>query len=192
MRRALLSMIFLASLTVPSLAQDAPSFDVSALMERLPDKTLKSLRRAPDRFIEEAAVLIVGFGVDAGLNLAGIDRYIALERARTRARETAQLMRADLDNNQVISRAEVEVLIATQSATLRGRILLGFRGADTDKDDTVSAAELRSFAQSRALARLSAEDAAILRAYIGFDLDRDGYVTLDEVILVVQAFQSEA
>ncbi len=192
MRRVLLSLILLAGMTVPSLAQDAPSFDVSALMERLPDKTLKSLRRAPDRFIEEAAELIVGFGADAGLNLAGIDRYIALERARTRAREVAQLMRADLDNNQVISRAEVEALIATQSATSRGRILLGFRGADTDKNDTVSTAELRSFAQSRALARLSVEDAAILRAFMGFDLDHDRYVTLDEVILVVQAFQQGA
>lgn len=192
MRRVLLSFILLAGMTAPSLAQDVPPFDVSALMERLPDKTLKSLRRAPDRFIEEAAELIVGFGGDAGLNLAGIDRYIALERARTRAREIAQLMRADLDNDQMISRAEVEALIATQSATLRGRILLGFRGADADTDDTVSVAELRSFAQSRAMAWLSVEDAAVLRSFMGFDLDHDRYVTLDEVILVVQAFQAEA
>ena len=56
----------------------------------------------------------------------------------------------------------------------------------------VSQQKLHNFSQLRALDRLSEEDAVRLRGFMAFDLDGDGLVKGDEVILVVQAFRPEA
>lgn len=189
----LLATMFLMAVGPVQEADPIPSsrFDVSGLVETLPDKTLKKLQKAPDRFIESAAGLILGFGTDGGIDLAGIDRSIAMERARVRAREMRRLMTADLDNDGAVTRAEIGALVAAERAGARGRLFLAHRAADLDGDGRVSAAELRAHAQARAMQALSESDAAHLRAFMGFDLDADGQVTLDEVIVVVQAFRQE-
>ena len=114
-------------------------------MQNLPERTLKALRKAPDKFIEDAVTLILGYGSEAGIGLAGIEQSIAMDRAYVRAREMRRLMVADLDNDYAVSLAEIRVLIAAERAGGRGRLLLGFQAADQDSNDVVSQQELRGF-----------------------------------------------
>jgi len=197
MRRFFILVSVVAGFSGAVDAQNAPpisssQFDVSELMQTLPERTLKTLRKAPDKFIEDAVTLILGYGSEAGIDLAGIEQSIAMDRAYVRAREMRRLMVADLDNDYAVSLAEIRVLISAERAGGRGRLLLGFQAADQDNNNVVSQQELRNFSQIRALDRLSEEDAARLRGFMAFDLDRDGLVQVEEVISVVQAFRPEA
>ncbi|HEX9859463.1 MAG TPA: hypothetical protein VGA75_13975 [Paracoccaceae bacterium] len=163
----------------------------AGLMQGLPGKTVKKLRDAPERFITEAAGLILGHGGARGIDAAGIERFIALERAGHRAREMRRLLLADLDNDGAVTGAEVAVLAAAVSAGERGRLQMGHRAADADRDGAISMAELRAHAQARALEQLSDADAELLRGFIGFDLDGDGFVSVEEVTRVAQALKQE-
>lgn len=61
----------------PAVAQDrlpysSRDFDISELVQTLPDKTLKKLRDQPVRFIEAATELILGFGGQTALILLAL------------------------------------------------------------------------------------------------------------------------
>ncbi|WP_456389541.1 hypothetical protein [Profundibacter sp.] len=170
----------------------AQNVDISRLMANLPERTIKELQRKPEKFIEDAAVLIMGFGGEAGIDLAGINASINLDRAWVRAREMRRLMVADLDNDYIVTLAEIRVLIAAERAGKRGLLLLGFQAADLDGDAVVTQVELQSHAQARAMAAFTVEDAARLHAFMGFDLNGDGLVQIGEVVLVVEAFVPKA
>jgi len=103
-------------------------------MQSLPERTLKTLRNAPDKFIEDAVTLILGYGSEAGIGLAWIEQSIAMDRAYVRAREMRRIMVADLDNDYAVTLAEIRVLIAAERAGGRGRLLLGFQAADQDRN----------------------------------------------------------
>lgn len=169
-----------------------PKVDISRLMETVPERSIKELQRRPEKFIEDAAILIMGFGGEAGIDLAGINASINLDRAWVRAREMRRLMVADLDNDHSVTIAEIRVLIAAERAGKRGLLLLGFQTADQDGDDVVSQTEVQSHAQARAMAALTVEDAQRLRAFMAFDLNGDGLVQINEVARVVKAFSPEA
>ena len=175
-----------AGLPVPD-----PEGAIVALMQSLPDKTIKKLRDAPERFVDTAAGLILGFGGSDGIDRAGIDRFIAVERANQRTRAMRRVLQADLDNDGVTTRAEMAALVATAGAAERGRLDLAFRRADTDRDGTVPMAELRAHAQLMALKDLPAADADTLRGLMDFDMDSNGRVTLDEVFRVVAALEKK-
>jgi len=164
---------------------------MAALMQSLPDKTVKKLRDAPERFVETAAGLILGFGGAGGIDMAGIDRFIAVERARHRAGAMRRLLLADLDNDGATTRAEMAVLVAAAGAAERGRLDLAFRRADEDGNGTVPMAELRIHAQAVALKELSATEAETLRGFLAFDVNGDARVSLDEVMRVVAAFEQK-
>lgn len=166
--------------------------DTSRLLERLPERTVKQLQQKPEKFLEDAAILIIGFGTEAGIDLEGINASINLDRAWVRAREMRRLMVADLDNDHAISDAEIRVLIAAERAGKRGLLRLGFQAADQNGDAVVSQDELQQHAQTRAMATLSFEEAQGLRAFMAFDLNEDGRVHLSEVAQVVEAFSPEA
>lgn len=184
-------------LATAAIGQEVPvggdaGFAIPALAADLPGRTLKRLQRAPDRFVEDAAELILGFGDESGIGAEGIERAIAVERAHIRAREMRRLLRADLDDDLTISRDEISVLIAAARAGSRGRLLLAFQAADRNSDGRATLAELQGFARQKALEELSVQDAELLRAFMGFDLDRNGRVDLGEVRAVARALRQDA
>ncbi len=166
--------------------------DVSRLLENLPERTVKQLQQKPDKFLEDAAILIMGFGGEKGIDLAGINASINLDRAWVRAREMRRLMVADLDNDNVVKAAEIKVLMAAERAGKRGLLLLGFQAADQNDDKVVTQAEMQSHAQIKAMTALSVEEAQRKRTLMAFDLNGDGRVQISEVAQVVEAFAPEA
>ncbi len=166
-------------------------FDVGALVETLPDKTLKKLTEAPDRFIEDATNLILGFGRDEAIGAQGLQNAIDIQRAGTRASVLRRLLAADLNGDAIVTAAEVRVLVPTRSAGQRARLYLDFKAADTNGDQAVSWGEMRAFAQTRALASISGIQADVLRDFLSFDLDGDGRVHVDEIVTVVKAMRHE-
>ncbi|KIC50713.1 EF-hand domain-containing protein [Tateyamaria sp. ANG-S1] len=166
-----------------ALAQELSGQDlVDVLVARTPGATLDRMRERPDRFVQEAAGLILGYGGPEGLEAEDIETAIDAERARLRAREMRRLLEADLNNDLSVTRAELDVLVRAASATMRGRLLVWHRSADTDGDSTVRWAELRSFAAKRAEAEMPESALAAMRAMMTFDLDGDDRVVLDEVL----------
>lgn len=152
-----------------------------ALMQRLPDATLKRLQQKPEKFLTEAAALILGYGAGDAIDPAGLERYIALVRAEARARAMQRLLAADLDNDGVVTAEETAALAAAASARERGRLRQGQLAADVDGDGAVTMEELRAAGQLAALDRLSEADAEVLRGFMACDLDGDGRVSLAEV-----------
>jgi len=191
--RILWSMVIWIGLGLGVSAQSVDQkLDTSQLLESLPERTLKQLQQRPEKFLEDAAILIMGFGGEAGIDLAGINASINLERAWVRAREMRRLMVADLDNDHAIKLAEIRVLIASERAGKRGLLLLGFQAADQNHDTIVTQVELQNHAQIRAMAALSVEEVLRMRALMEFDLNGDGLVQISEVARVVEAISPEA
>ncbi|MDJ0827354.1 MAG: hypothetical protein QNJ16_17825 [Rhodobacter sp.] len=187
------TLLVVVALLVPiAVAADGlPEIDVEGLLDDLPRSTVRELRKSPDRFVEEVAGIIMGYGAGGSIDAAGVERYVAVRRAYIRAREMRRLLLADLNNNGAVDEAEIGVLIGAAAATARGRLLLAFRTADADGDGRVDLGELRAYAEDKALAELTSSDADALRALMAFDIDGDGRVVLDEVVLATQAFQRE-
>ncbi len=178
----------------PLAAEEAGAPDdpgVIALMETLPEQTLKRLRENPQRFVTEASVLIYGYGRDGAIDAAGLQRFIALERAAVRARSMRRLLEADLDNDGAMDAGEVASLADAGSANERGRLRLAHQAADLDRDGRVTMDELRTGGQIEAMAELSDADAAILMDFMGFDRDGDDRVSVAEVKQAVSLIAPE-
>lgn len=164
----------------------------AGLIEASPEAMVKKLRSGPDAFLRDAAKLIYGYGTVDGINAAGIDGFVALERARIRARVMQAYLGADMDNDGDAVRAEIVTLVAAMAAPKRGAVLFGFEQADADQNAVLSQVELRGFAQGVALNEMSDEDALRLQGLMTFDLDGNGFVTMPEVSTAVQAILDQA
>lgn len=162
----------------PQATQDT---DVMALMQSLPEKTIKRLRETPARFRDEASVLIYGYGRDGAIDAAGLERFILLERAEARGGVLRRFADADLDNDGIVQADELAIKADTLAASGRGRLRLAFTQSDLDRDGSLSGVEMRALAELGAMERLSEVDADILRAFMLFDLDGNGAVTVAEV-----------
>ncbi|MDW4550458.1 EF-hand domain-containing protein [Defluviimonas sp. D31] len=161
--------------------------DGAALVRVLPERVVSRIQARKAAYAEDAADLILSFGVGGGVGPDGIDTAIRATRAKVRAREMERFLRADLDNDGRMTAAEVEGLIARSYEGRRGKLKLAQERADRDGDGVISAAELKAHAEAAALAALDERDAAELMALMAFDLDRDGRVTLAEVMAGVEA-----
>ena len=167
-----------------------PKMDAVTLANSLPEPVLKRLRRNPASYIAAAAEAISTYGGKAGLDAAAIDRFVAIDRAKVRAREVERLLRADLDNDTVIVKAEFETLMGIATGGSKVRLTKAWQQSDLDHNDKVDAAELNAYAQSVALSEVSEVDADGWRALLLFDLDASGFVRIDEVIAAVATLQS--
>ncbi len=165
---------------------------VLALMQTLPEKTIKRLREVPERFKAEALVLIYGYGRDGGIDADGLERYILLERAEARGRILRRFADTDLDNDGVVQAAEVTIKADTLAASERGRLRLAFVQSDIDRDDSLSGAEMRALAELEAMVALPDADADVLRGFMAFDLDGNGAVTVAEVGAVAKLLAVDA
>lgn len=153
----------------------------------LPPAVLKRIKEAPARFLADAADLIHGYGGPQGIDRAGVETHIALERASARARALRRFWEADLDADGTVTLSEMRSLATSADAAQRGRIMAQFAQADGDGDGQVAPAELRVQAEGAALRAMSEAKAAGLVAILAFDADGNGSVTLSEVAREVEA-----
>ncbi|WP_176473926.1 hypothetical protein [Actibacterium ureilyticum] len=188
--RCLLVVVWIC-LPLAAQAQD-PDAGWRAVSQSLPEEMLKKIRKSPDRFMEDAAELILGFGLERGIDADGIEDAIMVLRARVRAREMRRMLLADLDNDGTVTRAEISVLIPTEAAGRRARVMLDHMWADLDQDGRLTFAELRAHADAVALEAFSEKEAERLRGFIQFDLDGNGRVALDEIDTVVRELRRGA
>jgi hypothetical protein len=158
----------------------------------LPDPMLKRIKAAPDRFMDLAALLIHGFGSGGSIDIAGIERSIALDRAGTRASAQRRLLAADLDGDGTVGSGEISVAANAASATTRARLITTHARADADSDGSVSPAELAAHAGAESLRQVSEADAAMARAVLACDQDGDGQVTMPEVKRALAALDAAA
>ncbi|MEX0285334.1 MAG: EF-hand domain-containing protein [Paracoccaceae bacterium] len=150
-----------------------------------------ALSKRPEYFVQEVASVILGHGTDGRIDAAGIDRFIALERARSRAYYMRRFHQADLDADGTISRAEMQVLQDVSSARQRGLLEVEFRKADANNDGRVTPDELADFAENGARRGFSTSEALAWRSLIALDRDGDGAVSLDDVMAAVAARKGE-
>jgi hypothetical protein len=172
-----------------AMAQEAvvPVAAVAGSGQALPEKAMKKLRGAPDVFLRDAAELIYGFGRDGGIDLAGIDAFVAAERARFRAKEMARYLAADINNDGDVGRDEMAALADAAAAGKRGGLQLGYDRADADGDGVLGLTELRGYAQGVAMVQMSDADVDEMRGILMFDADGDGVAAMEEVAAGVSA-----
>jgi hypothetical protein len=164
----------LAAMAGPLAAQD------------LHEAALQRLRSDPAPFLDLAAQLIAAQGEAGAVGLAGVDRFVALERAMARAR-AMRLQMADGNFDGVVTGAELTARLAALAQAENKRVWTQFDMADGNGDGVLSAAELSGFGHSQAFTAFSEMDEAMLRMVLSFDADGDGMVSLGEVQTGVSA-----
>lgn len=147
----------------------------------LPKALVAQIERGPDKYIDDMAVMIAGYGAAGAVDAAALHNIVALARADARAQALQRLLASDLDGDGAVSAAEMQVRAATEAATARGKLVLYFSKADADGDDVVTAVELQAYANATAQRAFSEDKAAATYAVMGFDDNGDGRVTLAEV-----------
>ncbi len=192
MRWLILVAVYLAQ-AANVLAQDAPDAAEPALpaeLSRVDAGLAKRLQRDADDVVTDAMTLVLGYGRDGAIDPAGIERALAVDRARQRANVLRRLIEADLDADGTVSTDEINVIAAAAEARFRSRVMMGHASADGDGDGNVTWAEARTSAQSVAMDRVSDADAARAMALMGLDLDGDGRLTLAELRDVARLMQT--
>lgn len=172
MRLILLSL--LAGLASPLAAQD------------LSEAALQRLRSDPAPFLQLAASVITSQGEGGTVGLAGIDRFVAMERAMARA-SALRLQMADGDLDGSVTSDEMTARLAALAQAQNARLWGQFQAADGNGDGVLSAAELSAFGHAQALGAFSEMDEALVRMVLQFDADGDGQVSLPEVQAGVSA-----
>jgi hypothetical protein len=141
----------------------------------------KRMQRDMGDVAEDAMTLILGYGTGGGIDRAGIETWLSVERATARAQVMRRIIEADLNADGTVTAAEIAVIAGAAEARLRGRIMQNHALADADGDGAVSGPEAAARAQAFAMERVSEGDAARALALMGLDMDGDGRLTLAEV-----------
>ncbi len=170
----LILLPLLASLAGPALAQD------------LSEAALQRLRSDPAPFLDLAAQVIASQGEAGVVGLAGVDRFVAVERAMARA-AAMRLQMADGDLDGLVTEAELTARLAALAQAQNSRAWAQFQAADGDGNGVLSAAELSEFGHAQAFTAFSEMDEALVRMVLSFDGDGDGLVSLGEVQAGVSA-----
>lgn len=156
-------------------------FGFPAMAQTLTDAALQRILAAPEVFLEEMGGLILGYGSDQGIDAAGIDRFLSVQRAKVRAREMRRFWLADLDDDGQVTVAELSVLIEGEGAGARGRLWRAHERADGNGDGTVTLQEARAVAAVAVQSGISGGRVDAVRALMGFDADNNGFVSLREL-----------
>ncbi len=164
----------LAVLAIIPIAQGAAA-------QGLTDEMRARIARDRGAFLDAASTAIAWFGDDRGLNAAGIDDFIADERAERRAGVMQMLLAADLSADGALGRDEVARIAPSLSPTARGKLIARHDQADLNGDGTVSGAEMTGFAAAEAQRLVPDKRAEDLRLMLLFDQDGDGWVSFAEV-----------
>lgn len=172
MRLILVPMI--ALMTGPLAAQDVS------------EAALQRLRADPAPFLGLAAQVIAAEGEAGGIGAAGIDRFVAMERAMARA-SALRLQMADANLDGEVTMDEMSERLQGLAQVANSRLWGQFQAADGNGDGVLDAAELSAFGHAQAFSAFSEMDEALVRIVLNFDADGDGKVSLDEVQAGVQA-----
>jgi hypothetical protein len=150
------------------------------LADAVPQAVAAQAARNPDKYLEDLAVLIAGYGQDGAIDAAGLQNMVAMARADARAVALRRLQGADLDGDGAIGGVEMRIKAAALAAAARGRLIVNFGKADRDGDDQVTGTELQSYANQAAEQAFGADKAAAVLAILALDRSGDGRVTLAE------------
>ncbi len=146
----------------------------------LPPLVAEAIASDPAGFLDEASVIILGFGGPEGIDRDGLERMVAVEAAGMRAQSLRRLGVADLDGDDLITLAEAQASASIASARVRGRLLRDFEKADADGNKSIERREALTYAQAEA-ARLIARRAEAILSLMAFDEDGDGWVSTDDL-----------
>lgn len=179
-------MVVMAMLAAPTGAAQAQEADSDAALmpqalQSVAPALAKRLLRDADDVVEDAMTLILGYGTDGGIDAAGLQRALDVDRAAARANVIRRLVEADLDADGTVTADEAGIIADAAAARIRGRIMLGHAAADADGDGRVTPDEARARAEAVAQEAVSAADAARALSLMGLDLDGDGRLTLTEL-----------
>lgn len=163
-----------------------------AMAEGLPQAVVVQVERNPEKYLDDLAVLIAGYGNGGTIDAVALHNVVALARAQARAVALNRLLGADLNGDGAVSGAELRVSAAALAASARGRLVVNFGKADVDGDGAVTAAELQFYANTAAQKAFSEAKAAAVYAIMGFDGNGDGQVTLPEVAAAIAQVASAA
>lgn len=152
---------------------------MAATQAGLAPDLVERMRADPDRFLEDAAGLILGYGRDGRIDAAGIERFLTVERTRLRVAAKRRLMLADLDDDGAVTTEELSVLLTAAGAGPRGRLAVAHMRADADGDGTVSAPELA--AHARVAAQVLPPGLTEPRTILALDGDGDDALDLQEL-----------
>jgi hypothetical protein len=168
-------VILVLLLVLPLAARSGP------LPEPLPEPLQAAVARDPQGWLRQMTDLVRGYGDAAGVDAAGIARFVAVERAAARARVLGWLAEADFDFDGRVSPQEAAAYATTLS--VRGRTAFGalLAGADADGDGLLTADEGAGAALRAADRRMGPGRQAGLAALIALDRDGDGRVGLAEL-----------
>lgn len=150
------------------------------LADSLPQSVSARIERDPEKYLDELAVLIEGFGRGGAIDDAGLRNMVAMARADARALAFRRLQGADLDGDGAIGGDEMRITAAALAAAARGRLMVNFGKADLDGDNLVTVAELQGYANAVAQQAFSADKEAAVLGIMVLDGDGDGRVTVAE------------
>lgn len=150
------------------------------LAEAVPQALAAQVARNPDKYLDDLAVLIAGYGQNGAIDAAGLQNMVAMARADARAVAFRRLQGADLDGDGAIGGEEMRIKAAALAASARGRLIVNFGKADLDGDDQVTVAELQGYGNAAAEQAFGADKVAGVMAVLALDGDGDGRVTLAE------------
>lgn len=147
----------------------------------LPDQLVKSIKADPARYMDSVAGLIAAYGSDEGITEEQLGTGMALVRAKARTLAVLPLLGADLDADGTVVRAEILAAEAAAGTSARSRMEQAFVKADADANGMVTPQELTDYSAAAAMAAYSPAKMAAMTVLMGFDVDGDGKVTLNEV-----------
>jgi hypothetical protein len=183
MRLAVIFALFLP-LSV-AWAQEVENTGTADKVEKTDTVALKKLIGSnPEQFVARAAKLIYGHGGTGSMgkiDLAGLQTYVALQRAIARASAIEPLFAADLNGDWAVSTAEMTSVARAASADQRWRLMGLLAAADTDQDSVATHEEIMAFGQTQALQSFDTKEENEAYVLLQMDIDRDGFVTMDEV-----------
>lgn len=184
---ALIRFIFAGLLSLcaalPLWADEAPADPGIAgrIHAALPQVMRDGLGKFGPGYLDYAEDLITGYCDIDRIDADGLAAYVGLRRAGLRADAADGLIAADLNGDGAVTTREKGQVMRFLSSGLRARLARLHDAADEDGDGTVSTEEMARYPAAHALARFGQGDADKVLGLMAFDLDGDGWVTVDEL-----------